>query len=86
MIQEQNLSDYERGTRLRHGGQASVYKYNYPQTNEVFAVKILKLVRTSVDDRQITAEEKKWIPQEVVVTSGTNHVRPLLMTPTSLRH
>ena len=75
MIQEPNLSDYERGGLLGRGGQATVYRYSYPQTNELFAVKVLKLACMSTDDRPLTAKDKEWCLREVLMTSETNHVR-----------
>lgn len=75
MIQEEQLSDYQRGTCLGHGGQAVVYKYQYPQTNEFYAVKILRTNCLSVDDPDLSPKEKEWVSREVMVTSGTAHVR-----------
>ena len=75
MIAEQELSDYERGALLGQGGQACVYKYTYPRTNETFAVKILKLRCVKPMDRRPNGKERDWVVREILVTSGTNHVR-----------
>ncbi len=75
MIQEQEVSDYERGAGIGQGGQACVYKYTYPPTNEIFAVKVLKLRPTNPSDRRMSQKDKEWAVREVLVTSGSNHVR-----------
>lgn len=51
LLREEKLSDYTRSSVvIGKGGQARVYRYIYPPTNEVFAVKILSSKIFGQDD------------------------------------
>ena len=72
--QESQLSNYEQGKPIGMGGQAVVYGYVYPQSNELYAVKVLRWEGKSAKGRELMNREVLCAKDD----QKTAHVRAVM--------
>ncbi|KAL9630922.1 MAG: hypothetical protein Q9164_006174 [Protoblastenia rupestris] len=65
MQYEEKLVDYEAGSKIGSGGQASVYKYFYPPANQFLAVKVLLWPGSDGDGWSKNAKQAEHSVREV---------------------
>ena len=72
------LSDYET-IPIARGGQATVYFYSCPRSDQTFAVKVSRKATPDRLENRIGSKRKpEWQLREVNVIQDTDHVRLLL--------